>query len=246
MSKKPSPVDLATAGRQPLRIKRKSVSEQVIDRFLDLIRDGYLKPGDQLPPERDLSAQFDVSRPTVREALRALSILGVLEIRQGGGAFVTALDADELLSPLDWFISLNKQNLAEVFEARIEFEPLLARLAAPRISSEARTRMHQMVAAQQAAPDDAELFHDTDVEFHKILIEAAGNMYLERVGKLLQVIGDQGRRAFLHDKSVRLQSVADHVAILSALDAGDADAAAKAMRNHMQNVRAALQAATGT
>ena len=79
-------------------IAKKAVSELVVQRVLDLIKNGQLTPGEKLPSERDLSGILGVSRPTVREALRALSILGVLEIRHGGGVFVTSLEASELLT----------------------------------------------------------------------------------------------------------------------------------------------------
>lgn len=226
-------------------IGRKTVSELVVQRILDLVKSGHLGPGDKLPAERDLAAQLDVSRPTVREALRALSILGVLEIRHGGGVYVTSLEASELLNPLDFFVSLNAQNMAELFDARIQYEPMIAGLAAERLDAETLARLQALVDAQVAAPEDLELFHDTDVEFHKTLLEASGNAFLGRIGKLLQVLGDQGRQAFQKRRSIRLQSVEDHIAIMAALRTGDAAAAQKAMRQHMINVRNALREVTG-
>jgi GntR family transcriptional regulator, transcriptional repressor for pyruvate dehydrogenase complex len=226
-------------------IGKKSVSEMVVQRILDLVKTGHLAAGDKLPSERDLADQLDVSRPTVREALRALSILGVLEIRHGGGVYVTALNAEELLSPLDFFVSLNAQNMAELFDARIHFEPMLAGLAAERLTETSLSRLATLVSAQVADPEDAELFHDTDVEFHKTILEASGNDFLSRFGKLLQVLGDQGRQAFQKRKSIRLQSIEDHQIILAALQAHDPAASQKAMRQHMVNVRNALREMTG-
>ena len=226
-------------------IGKKSVSEMVVQRILDLVKAGHLSAGDKLPSERDLAEQLDVSRPTVREALRALSILGVLEIRHGGGVYVTALNAEELLSPMDFFVSLNAQNMAELFDARIHFEPMLASLAAERLTDAALARLATLVAVQVADPEDADLFHDTDVEFHKTILEASGNDFLSRFGKLLQVLGDQGRQAFQKRKSIRQQSIEDHQVILAALQARDPTAAQRAMRQHMVNVRTALREVTG-
>lgn len=226
-------------------IGKKTVSEMVVQRILDLVKTGHLSAGDKLPSERDLADQLDVSRPTVREALRALSILGVLEIRHGGGVYVTALNAEELLSPMDFFVSLNAQNMAELFDARIHFEPMLAGLAAERLTDAALARLATLVAAQMADLEDADLFHDTDVEFHKTILEASGNDFLSRFGKLLQVLGDQGRQAFQKRKSIRHQSIDDHQIILVALQARDPAAAQRAMRQHMVNVRAALREVTG-
>ncbi len=224
---------------------RKTASELVVGRILDLVRAGRLRPGDRLPPERDLSRQLEVSRATLREGLRALQILGVLEIRHGGGVYVTTLEPADLLSPLDLFVTLNARNMAELFEARIEYEPLLARLAAERMDEPGVARLVALVAAQVAAPEDAEVFHDTDVEFHKSILEAAGNLFLSRMGKLLQVLGDQGRQAFQKRTKVRLQSIEDHKAILSAFEARHPDAAHRAMRDHMVHVREALREVAG-
>ena len=226
-------------------IGRKTVSELVVQRILDLVKAGHLKAGDKLPPERELAGQLDVSRPTVREALRALAILGVLEIRHGGGVYVTALDAAELLSPLDFFVSLNSENLAELFDARIQFEPMIAGISAERLDDSALHRLQDMVDAQVLHPEDAELFHDTDTEFHKTILEASGNVFLTRIGKLLQVLGDQSRRNFQKRKSIRLQSIEDHTTIIAALKARDKERASKTMRQHMINVRNALREVTG-
>ena len=229
---------------QPI-IRKKAVSELVVQRVLDLIKDGQLIAGEKLPSERDLAGILDVSRPTVREALRALSILGVLEIRHGGGVFVTSLEAGELLNPLDFFVSLNPQNMFELFDARIEYEPMIAVIVATRISNEDLAHLQELLDAQLADPDDANTFHDTDVEFHKTLLDASGNVFLSRVGKMLQFLGDQGRRVLQKENQVRRQSIADHQAIMAALHARDAQAAEKAMRQHMINVRNALKEATG-
>lgn len=226
-------------------IGRKAVSELVVQRILDLIKNGQLTPGEKLPSERDLSDILNVSRPTIREALRALSILGVLEIRHGGGVFVSSLEAHELLNPLDFFMSLNAQNMGELFDARIEYEPMVAALAAERISDAGLKSLQEFLNAQLADPDNADLFHDTDIEFHKTLIDASGNAFLSRVGKMLQVLGDQGRRAFQKEAQVRRQSIADHEAIMKAMHDRDPEAAKSAMRQHMINVRNALKGVTG-
>ena len=225
-------------------IGRKSVSELVVQRILDMVKAGSLAPGHKLPAERDLAQQLDVSRPTIREALRALAILGVVEIRHGGGVYVTSLDA-ELLSPMDFFVTLSASNMAELFDARIQFEPMIARMAAERLTDDQLDHLADLVAQQTAAPEDAELFHDTDVEFHKTILDASGNAFLGRFGKMLQVLGDQGRKAFQKRRSIRAQSVEDHRAIMAALLARDPDAAHRAMRQHMVNVRNALKEVTG-
>lgn len=226
-------------------VDARPVSEQVVHQVLGLIQSGQLHAGEKLPAERDLATLLSVSRPTVREALRALSILGVLEIRHGGGVYVSSLEASELLEPLDFFVSLSAENVSELFDARISYEPMTAGLAAERLSETAIARLSELVSTQNAAPEDAEVFHDTDVEFHKILMDGSGNVFLARFGKMLQLLGDQSRRAFQTRKSIRLQSIRDHALIVEAVIARDPDAAARAMRQHMVNVRNALREVTG-
>lgn len=237
----------ALAGKTGLQapIGRKTVSELVVQRILDLLTSGELIAGEKLPSERDLARILDVSRPTVREALRALSILGVLEIRHGGGVFVTSLEASELLTPLDFFVSLNSQNMTELFDARIEYEPMIAALAAERISDEGRNHLQKLLDAQLADPGNADTFHDTDIEFHKTFLDASGNVFLSRVGKILQVLGDQGRRAFQKEEQTRRQSIRDHQIIMEAMHDRDTAAVEIAMRKHMINVRNALKGASG-
>lgn len=222
-------------------IGRKAVSELVVQRVLDLIKNGQLEAGEKLPSERSLAVILDVSRPTVREALRALSIMGVLQIRHGGGVFVSSLDATELLNPLDFFVSLNAKNMTALFDARIEYEPMIVGLATPHLSAHDLQALQGLVDAQVANKDDAELFHDTDVEFHKIILEASGNIFLSRVGKTFQVLSDQARREFQKKADIRHQSIADHIVILKTLQERDAEAASAAMRAHIVNVRNGLK-----
>lgn len=220
--------------------RQKTVSELVVQQILDLVKNGELKPGEKLPSERHLSSILNVSRPTVREALRGLSILGVLEIQHGGGVFVTSLEAAELLEPLDFFVSLSPQNMAELFDARIEIEATVAAISASNITTQSLQYMQKLLDAQLLDIDDADNFHDMDLEFHKTILDASGNSFLSRIGKMLQILGDQARRSFQKRVEIRRQSILDHQAIMIAFHAKDPVAAGAAMRTHMTNVRNAL------
>ncbi len=242
---RPTATPLSTKPGLDTPIGRKAVSELVVQRILELVKSGQLGAGDRLPPERELAVQLAVSRPTVREALRALAILGVLEIRHGGGVFISSLDEANLLNPLDFFMSLNARNLGELFDARIHYEPMIAGIAAKRLDAGALRRLHELIEEQLAHPEDKEVFHNTDAEFHKMILDASGNSYLARIGKMLQVLGDQARKSFQQRKSIRSRSIEDHQFIMEALKARDHEAAEKAMRQHMLNVRSALKEVTG-
>ena len=100
-------------------LKNGKLSPEAAKKILDLVRTGNLKPGDQLPPERDLAQMLQVSRPSLREAMRGLQILGVVKSRQGGGAYISSLDAADLLGPLQFLITLNAQNVHALYESRV-------------------------------------------------------------------------------------------------------------------------------
>lgn len=105
-------------------IVRQSVSDQVAERILELVRNRTLRAGDQLPTERDLAASLRVSRPSVREAIRGLTLMGIVRSVQGGGAFIGDLDAQSLLEPLQFFISLEDVNIQELYDARMMISPM--------------------------------------------------------------------------------------------------------------------------
>ena len=222
-------------------IKRQPVAEQVAQRLLGLIQAGNLKPGQQLPPERELATMLDVSRPSLREALRALSLLGVLRIRQGGGVFVSALDPQSLLEPLHFFISLDSERLEELFDARILVEAGIARIAATRISQEAIDRLRKCVDFEAHELDDADRFIQSDVEFHRIIFDAVDNPFLIRIATSLHILGRASREITGHIPGVIPQSLKDHKKILAAMIARDPDKAAAAMEAHLRNVRRAYR-----
>lgn len=109
MAKRPKAKDLTVARMDPS--DKRVIGQQVVARILELIRTGSLRAGDRLPPERELIEIFGISRPSLREALQALSMLGVINSLHGGGAYVSDLGARTLLAPLDFYLSLTKANL---------------------------------------------------------------------------------------------------------------------------------------
>lgn len=230
-----------SAGEPPIAdldapIERRSVAEQVAHRILELVRTGSLGPGDQLPPERELAASLQVSRPSVREAIRGLTILGVVRTRQGGGVYITDLGAEELLGPLQFFISLEDVNLRELYDARMLIESEVARRAADNIAPAQLARLREILTAQQGTLDDPVRFRLSDTEFHEILWASAGNAFLRRIGKSLNVLGLEFRKTASETPGVLRQSFADHTTIVAALAAGDAEQASRCAARHMRNV----------
>src|SRR3954468_23193055 len=114
-------------------VTRDALPDQIAARVIALITERHLKAGDRLPPERELAQAMGVSRSSLREALRALSLLGVTEMRHGDGTYLTALRPDALMRPVGLVLSLSDAGLQQLFEARKLVEPGLAALAAERI-----------------------------------------------------------------------------------------------------------------
>ena len=217
-------------------IERTSVSEQVARRILDMVTAGSLRPGDRLPPERELAETLGVSRPSLREALRGLGILGVVRARQGGGASISALDADAILGPIRFFLSLEEVNIAELYDARSLIEGDVARRAAMAMDDGALDAMEAILAEQAGVLHDPSAFRLTDFRFHEVMWNGSGNAFLRRMGESLNALGLEFRRRASENPAVLRQSLADHRGMLAALRARDPDAAAAAAEAHMRNV----------
>lgn len=217
-------------------IIRESVAEMVARRILDMVTARALKPGDQLPPERELAESLGVSRPSVREAIRGLAILGVVQSRQGGGAYITKLDGDALLGPIQFFLSLEDVNIRELYDARSLIESDVARRAAVNIDDATLAQLDAILLAQKETLNDARAFRLSDFAFHEAIWGGSGNAFLKRIGESLNVLGLEFRKRASETAGVLAQSYADHCRLRDALQARDPDAAAKAAETHMQNV----------
>lgn len=217
-------------------IERETVAEQVARRIMAMVSARALKPGDQLPPERELAESLGVSRPSLREAIRGLSILGVVKSRQGGGAFISDLGAESLLGPIRFFLSLEDVNVRELYDARSLIESDVARRAAANMSEEEFDALEAIIEEQTQILGDARAFRISDFAFHEAIWAGCGNAFLRRIGESLNVLGLEVRRRASETEGVLDRSITDHRRLLAALRARDPDAAAEAAQIHMQNV----------
>ncbi len=217
-------------------VVRESVAEMVVRRILDRVKAGVLKAGDTLPPERDLAASLNVSRPSVREAMRGLAVLGVVRTRQGGGAYISDLGPDSLLGPLQFYMSLEGASIRELYDARSLIESDVARRAAIHISDADLARLETIFAAQDQTIGDPMAFRQADFEFHEVIWIGSGNAFLKRIGESLNVLGLEFRKRASEQPGVLEQSLRDHRHLLDALTARDPERAARAAEAHMQNV----------
>jgi GntR family transcriptional repressor for pyruvate dehydrogenase complex len=199
------------------------------------------KPGDRLPPERELSQRYDVSRPTVREALIALEVQGLIEVRIGSGAYLKALPDDG--APATFAVSA-----FEVTEARLLVEPEVAGLAAAQIDPQELAQLAALVdgiAQENARHAGTE---SADREFHLLIARASRNAALLRIVEdlwTLRAASPETALLYAKARAANIQPVVEeHTAILRALEAGDATAARAAMRAHLNAVLDSLLFAT--
>jgi GntR family transcriptional repressor for pyruvate dehydrogenase complex len=231
--------DDPVAGTRALDIRpiaREGASERLVHRILGMVTAGTLRAGDRLPPERELAELFNVSRPTVREAVRALIVLGVLRTRHGDGITVSPLEAADLLGPLTFFLTLREVEVERLYEARGLIEGEIAALAAAHVRAEDLTVLEALVEAQLSAVRDPARYREIDTAFHRRLAELSGNPFLARTAESLNVLGLEFRKIASETDAVIRLSIADHRAVLAALRARDAHAARNAMQAHMRHV----------
>jgi GntR family transcriptional repressor for pyruvate dehydrogenase complex len=218
-------------------LERRSISEQVANRILEMIKSGNLKSGDQLPTEAQMALAFAISRPPLREALKALIIMGVLESRQGGRYTVTDLSPSRLVAPFNIMLSATDYDPNEHFEARDVVDVALVRLCAERASDEMRQRILKLAVDGRAFHNDALAFRLLDIEFHDALYKAANNEMLCTMAQGLYNVGLDVRRVVSSIPGVIEKSVLQHVAVAEAVMAHDATGAAVAYRYHLEHVR---------
>jgi GntR family transcriptional regulator, transcriptional repressor for pyruvate dehydrogenase complex len=212
-----------------------SLSDKAISRIRQLIQSGELPPGSRLPPEQSLAAELGLSRNLTREAVKALVVARVLEIRRGDGTYVTSLEPAVLLESLGSAVELLRgDTYLELTEVRRLFEPIATAVAATRISAVELSKARDHLEAMRAARDDVELLNEHDAAFHRTVIAATGNRTL---ATLLEGISSRTVRARvwrgLVDEDVADRTLAEHHMIYDALAAGDASLAEAAALVHV-------------
>jgi GntR family transcriptional repressor for pyruvate dehydrogenase complex len=221
-------------------IKKTRIYEEIVDEIMDLISQGRLKWGDQLPTERELSETFKVSRTCVREAFRILESQGFLEIRQGDGTYVANNAIDILVQPLASLILKEKDHQIELFEMRQLLESQLAFLAAERATPENMSKMEKILRRQEEEIANGETGLDSDSDFHHALAEAANNRILLHIINTTKEVLAESRESYLLGEKRAKKSFPHHKRIFSAIKKGDGELAAKAMREHIDDVEKIL------
>lgn len=212
-----------------------------------MITSGRLAAGGRLPVEKDLAAELGVSRGSLREGVRALALMGVLETRQGNGTYVTSLDPALLLAPMGLVVELqapetgaNLQSVRRVLESEAAFR------AATRMDQDQLAEAERVLAAIDevvaAGETEHEKFMDADIAFHRVIARASGNPVLESLINALagRTVRDRLWRAISEEGAERTTH-AEHRAVLEALTRRDADGARIRMASHLYAVESFLQ-----
>ncbi|MEU3937173.1 FadR/GntR family transcriptional regulator [Streptomyces sp. NPDC029044] len=216
-----------------------SLTDKAIEQIRELIRSGALPPGAKLPPEPELAAQLGLSRNLAREAVKALAVARVLEVRRGDGTYVTSLQPSLLLEGLGGAVELlqsDKGALLDLMEVRRLLEPLATGLAASRITDEQLGEVERHLDAMREARDDVEELNAHDAAFHRAVVAATGN---ETLLTLLESVSGRTLRARIwrgqvdHRSSER--TLAEHQAIFDALCTRDPSLSQAAALLHVSN-----------
>ncbi|WP_417722112.1 transcriptional regulator NanR [Salipiger sp.] len=222
----------------PDPIRPRKLSEDVQDRLLALIRDDGLKPGDTLPSERELMAQYGVGRPAIREAMQSLQQAGIVEIRHGGRPRIAAPSLELLMGQtalaMQHLLTHSTATLAHLKEARATLEAELARLAAERRTEDDIVALRAILDRQAASRDNSGGFLEQDGLFHKRIAAISRNPLFETVGHGLFQWLSVFHKEFVRSPGLEALTLAEHEAILAAIAGGDGPTAAQAMRDHLE------------
>lgn len=217
-------------------VTRTSICDEIAKQIIKLISTGELQPGQRLPSERELCEQFGASRSSLREALRCLSIVGVLNARVGDGTSVASDGGTFLRTIVEWRLITEKHDVENLMEVRIALEGVSAANAALRAGPEDIAGFQDLLAKMKLAVRDARRFAILDVEFHLALAKASGNAL---VFDLVSMIRNHLVRVLpkvLQLPNAMPLSAKEHVAIVAAIARHDAEAARAAMHSHLEAV----------
>lgn len=213
----------------------------VAKRLLDLFTSGHIAPGTRLPPERELASSLSIGRSAVREALAALEILGIVDVRPGSGTYLRGSVSELLPETLSWGLMLGEPKTRELIELRGTLEITAAEFAAERITDAGIARLRQFVEVMHEAVGDRTTFIEADLKFHVEIARAAGNevllVLLQSVRSLLRMWVERGLQ---HEDDART-AWQEHLAICEAIAARDPAAARAAMVAHMATAGARLE-----
>lgn len=216
--------------------KRRTASDRVVRRVLDLVQSGRLAPGDRLPPENELVRQLRVSRPSVREGLRALAALDLVESRHGQGTYVKELSSDVVIRRELVPILLMSEALHEIQDTRRVLEGEIAARAAARATSEDLGRLEDLLAQIADAPAHRKDSYKLAWAFHNALADLSGNRVMARVLAILRDMIGEAQITLYNPYVSPGEETRGHRALVEAIRRKDPEHARRAMMQHLDDV----------
>jgi GntR family transcriptional regulator, transcriptional repressor for pyruvate dehydrogenase complex len=211
--------------------------------LLDYLLSGEIETGSRIPPERQLAEALGVGRSAVREAIKSLSLLGLLDVRQGDGTYLSRSGSELLPQVIEWGLLLGEQRIFDLVEARAEIEVMVAGFAAERADADGVARLRQRLKALRAASEDVARYVEADVALHVEVATLSQNaIFISLVSSLRSLLGVWAKRVLEHAGETA-SSFAMHEPIVNAIADGDVEAARQAMRAHMDRADRRLREA---
>ena len=223
------------------RIPRRKLSDEVLDRLKRLIVSGELKPGDEMPSERELMQRFGVGRPAIREAMQALDNLGLISISHGERARVLEVTAQSIVNQVDQaahiMLSRSLDSLEHLKNARLFFERGMAGEAATRASATDIADLRAILAEQRSLLGNADAFIDADMRFHTRIAQISGNPIFVAVSEAMLGWLKSYHTEMLIWSGKERHTLAEHQEIINLIEAGDRSGAEEALVRHLERSR---------
>lgn len=216
-------------------IEKTRVAEAAFDQLISFVVKSHWRAGDKIPPERELCQQLGIARTSLREALKAMEMIGMLDSRVGDGTFVCPR-SEFLARPLLWtFTGMDHEELRDILEARLFMERDLAGLAAERGAEEQVDKIGEALQVMRQRLGDGASILDADMDFHQAIAEAAHNDVMRMAVQLLRNLIRHWIERKLEMEDVGVKTLDQHAAIYKAIRKRDPAAAREAMRKHLQD-----------
>ena len=229
-------------------ISRLSLSDEIVEQIIDLISRGILRPGERMPSEKQLCQQFGVGRTSVREALRSLSVMGILEPHAGEGTYVSGDSSRYLEKTLHWSLLLDRKMVDDLIETRLTLESETAFLAAQRAGHDDLQEIEAAIEGMEQSANQPDSYLGFDLRFHVAIARASQNSILFQLlgmirGYLQTWIKETLSAPPAHHSELRAnKSIAEHRVVQAALKSGNAERARQAMKEHILSSSTDLRA----
>ena len=222
-------------------VLRQSLADRLARRIRGMIQNGDYAQGDRLPPIMEMARQFGVGHPTVREALKKLETIGVVEIRHGSGVYVSRSQDVLVLASPGFAGKVTKKLLLDLIQARIPIELQATALAVRNATQEHFDEMRQLLATAGENLDNDDVLNPINMSFHRQIALASGNTVVAQLRDVLQDLFTEEQRLILGIFGSRSRDHQEHLAIFEALEQRNEELAVERMKRHLEGVQDAVQ-----